>query len=152
MATVSLWLNRIFLPFVTSFEHFGWDSPYYVHLFIQVTRWFLGENSLYLFPKVHSAVENCISVSVSILNTQSCIYGAFSGTGFLFLGRLGSQASTEKKIYRISANSFRGNYSFLNLTLCTVHTGAETIQGRKLFKGGNYSRKYGKCFGPIVKK
>ena len=25
----------------------------------------------------------------------------------------------------------------------TVHTGAETIQGRKQFKGGNYSRKYG---------
>ena len=24
-----------------------------------------------------------------------------------------------------------------------VHTGAETNQGRKLFKGGNYSRKYG---------
>ena len=42
------------------------------------------------------------------------------------------------KEYRISANSFRGNYSFLNLNLCTVtkvtvHTGAETIQGRKLF-------------------
>ena len=35
-------------------------------------------------------------------------------------------------------NSFRGNYS-----LVTVHTGAETIQGRKLFKGGNYSLKYG---------
>jgi hypothetical protein len=33
--------------------------------------------------------------------------------------------------YRISANSFRGNYSFLNLTY---------IQVRKLFKGGNYSR------------
>ena len=48
--------------------------------------------------------------------------------------------------YRISANSFRGNYSFLNLTLRTkvaVHTGGETIQGRKLFKGGNYTRKYG---------
>ena len=29
--------------------------------------------------------------------------------------------------------------------LVTVHTGAETIQGRKLFKGGNYSRKYGIC-------
>ena len=28
--------------------------------------------------------------------------------------------------------------------LVSVHTGAETIQGRKLFKGGNYSRKYGK--------
>ena len=44
----------------------------------------------------------------------------------------------------ISANSFRGNYSFLNLTLCTVrvHTGVETTQERKLFKGGNYSQKY----------
>ena len=28
--------------------------------------------------------------------------------------------------------------------LNTVHKSAETIQGRKLFKGGNYSRKYGK--------
>ena len=53
-------------------------------------------------------------------------------------------------IYRISANSFRGNYSFLKLSLCTVtfgqvtvHKSAETIQGRKLFKCGNYSRKYG---------
>ena len=27
--------------------------------------------------------------------------------------------------------------------LNTVHTGVEIIQGRKLFKGGNYSRKYG---------
>ena len=46
--------------------------------------------------------------------------------------------------YRISANSFRGNYSFLNLTLSTVTFGhstyrcgnysrEETIQGRKLF-------------------
>ena len=25
----------------------------------------------------------------------------------------------------------------------TVHKSADTIQGRKLFKGGNYSRKYG---------
>jgi hypothetical protein len=25
----------------------------------------------------------------------------------------------------------------------TVHKSVETIQGRKLFKGGNYSRKYG---------
>ena len=27
--------------------------------------------------------------------------------------------------------------------LVTIHISAETIQGRKLFKGGNYSRKYG---------
>ena len=42
--------------------------------------------------------------------------------------------------------------SFLNLEMqrsqyirpkVTVHRGAETIQGRKLFKGGNYMRKYG---------
>ena len=46
-------------------------------------------------------------------------------------------------IYRISANSFRGNYSFLNSTLCTVtfhhstykcgnYSREESIQGRKL--------------------
>ena len=34
--------------------------------------------------------------------------------------------------YRIYANSFRGNYYFLNLAL--------TIKVWKLFKGGNYSR------------
>ena len=33
-------------------------------------------------------------------------------------------------------------FGFGNLKV-TVHKGAETIQGRKLFKGGNYSRKYG---------
>ena len=47
-------------------------------------------------------------------------------------------------IYRISANNFRGNYSFFNLTLCTVtfshstyrcgnYSREESIQGRKLF-------------------
>ena len=57
-----------------------------------------------------------------------------------------------KNTYRISANSFRGKYSFLKVEIqrsqyirpkFTVHKCAETIQGRKLFKGGNYSRKYG---------
>ena len=56
-------------------------------------------------------------------------------------------------VYRISSYSFCGNYSFLNLEIqrsqfirpkVTVHKGAETIQGRKLFKGGNYMRKYGR--------
>ena len=36
--------------------------------------------------------------------------------------------------YRISANSFRGNYSFLNLTLCSVTFGHFT------YRCGNYSR------------
>ena len=53
--------------------------------------------------------------------------------------------------YRISSYSFRNNYYFLNLEIqrsqyirpkVKVHKGAETIQGRKLFKGGNYMRKY----------
>ena len=58
-----------------------------------------------------------------------------------------------KTIYRISSYSFHGNYSLLNFEIqrsqyirpkVTVHKGAETIQGRKLFKGRNYMRKYGK--------
>jgi hypothetical protein len=61
-----------------------------------------------------------------------------------------TNCSTKIK-YRISSYSFRGNYSFLNLEIqrsqyirpkVTVHKCAETIQGRKLFKGGNYTRKY----------
>ena len=57
--------------------------------------------------------------------------------------------------YRISANSFRGNYSFLNLALFTVtfdlyfinlnscrgnYSREETIQGRKLFAEIRYTR------------
>ena len=55
--------------------------------------------------------------------------------------------------YHISSYSFLGNYSFLDLQIqrsqyirpkVTVHKCAETILGRKLFKGGNYLRKYGR--------
>ena len=44
--------------------------------------------------------------------------------------------------YRISANIFRGNYSFLSLALCTVtfDLWSQYIKVWKLFKGGNYSR------------
>ena len=64
---------------------------------------------------------------------------------------------TERK-YRISSYKFRGNYSFFNFeivgnsnscykisifNLINWFFAAETIQGRKLFKGGSYSRKYG---------
>ena len=68
----------------------------------------------------------------------------------LTIGDTDSAVSTTS--YRISSYSFRGNYSFLNYEIqrsqyirpkVTVHKGAETIQGRKLFKGGNYMRKYG---------
>ena len=56
---------------------------------------------------------------------------------------------SRKSKYCISSYSFHGNYSFLDLKIqrsqyimpkVTVHKGAETIQGRKLF---NYMRKYG---------
>ena len=65
---------------------------------------------------------------------------------------LSNSRSPYKVDYHISSYSVRGNYSFLNLEIqrsqyirpkVTVHKGAETIQGRKLFKGGNYMRKYG---------
>ena len=36
--------------------------------------------------------------------------------------------------YRISSYSFRGNYSFLNLTLCTVTFDYST------YRGGNYTK------------
>ena len=64
--------------------------------------------------------------------------------------------------YRISANSFRGNYSFLNLALFTVtfdlyfinlnscrgnYSREETIQGRKLFAEIRYTPWY---FGRVV--
>ena len=38
------------------------------------------------------------------------------------------------------------NGKVIQLTLITVHKSAETIQGRKLFKGGNYFRRYSRCF------
>ena len=55
-----------------------------------------------------------------------------------------------KANYRISSYSFRGNYSFLNLTLCTVtfdhstyrcgnYSREETIQGRKLYEEIRYN-------------
>jgi hypothetical protein len=61
--------------------------------------------------------------------------------------------------FKIRVSKFRGNYSFLNLEIqrsqyirpkVTVHKGVETIQGRKLFKGGNYMRKYSILFAIIL--
>ena len=70
----------------------------------------------------------------------------------LVLGKIGSLLLLTKQhfAYRISSYSFRGNYSFLNLTLCTVTFGnstyrcgnysrEETIQGRKLYEEMRYS-------------
>ena len=88
-------------------------------------------------------------------------------TYFIFLSRslthswdLFSNSFSPNVVYRISSYSFRGNYSFLDSDLeiqrsqyirpkVTVHICAETIQGRKLFKGGNYMRKYGTSLCPL---
>ena len=50
-----------------------------------------------------------------------------------------SYGNLSDSIYRISANSFRGNYSFLNLTFdhstyrCGNYSRAETIRGNTVF-------------------
>ena len=38
----------------------------------------------------------------------------------VFCLQVSCQSTPKMPIYRISANSFRGNYSFLSLALCTV--------------------------------
>ena len=55
-----------------------------------------------------------------------------------------------KREYRISSYSFRGNYSFLNLTLCTVTLLWPKV--RKLFKGWNYSRTETICGNTVLEK
>ena len=71
---------------------------------------------------------------------------------------------SKKEIYCISSYSFFGNYSFefrncikfkqlpqyFNFYLIDWIFAAETIQGRKLFKGGNYMRKYGNRNVPVI--
>ena len=50
------------------------------------------------------------------------------------------------KAYHISSYSFCGNYSFLNLKIQRsqyIRPKVTYIKVRKLFKGGNYMRKYG---------
>ena len=69
---------------------------------------------------------------------------------WLTMGSTFFKSPTYLNIYCISANCFRGNYSFLNLTLCTVTFGyspcrcgnysrEETIQGRKLYEEIRYA-------------
>ena len=76
------------------------------------------------------------------VNKGKLFFILFSFFFFLF--------ESDRKKYRISAYSFRGIYSFLNLTLCRVTFGhstyrcgnysrEETIQGRKLFAEIRYA-------------
>ena len=46
---------------------------------------------------------------------------------------------SKKSKYRIYSYGFRGNYSFLHFEIQS----SQYINVRKLFKGGNYKRKYG---------
>ena len=60
------------------------------------------------------------------------------------MSQTGQILTGNQTMYHISANSFRGNYSFLNLTLCSMtfdhstyrcgnYSREEIIQGRKLY-------------------
>ena len=53
---------------------------------------------------------------------------------FCLQTQVGFHLQSRQFKYRISSYSFRGNYSFLNLTLCTVTFGNST------YRCGNYSR------------
>ena len=58
--------------------------------------------------------------------------------------------------YRISANSFRGNFFVFeskkcgNFLLHKLIVAAETCEGGKLFKGGNYSRAETICGNTVI--
>ena len=91
--------------------------------------------------------KNSRYANFSDLSTPS--YANFSA---VFTPNYAIVSCVKKFRYHISSYSFRGKYFFLHLEIqrsqyispkVTVHKGAETIQGRKLFKGGNYMRKYG---------
>ena len=103
-------------------------------LFLQQCRIFKNSNQIFL----NFCLWKCICIKKKIKHFTPLVFK--------------SRASHCKWEYCISSYSFRGNFSFLNLEIqrsqyirpkVTVHKGAETIQGRKLFKGGNYMRKYG---------
>ena len=82
-------------------------------------------------------------------------------TKFPFISNLKKPAYASKRDalelmtlgYRISASSFRGNYSFLNLTLCTVpfsnstyrcgnYSRAETIRGNTVYEFGHHYKQW----------
>ena len=52
--------------------------------------------------------------------------------------------------YRISVNSFRGNYFFFEFNLMYCDLWSQYIQVRKLFKGRNYSRAETICGNTVV--
>ena len=69
---------------------------------------------------------------VKIWTVSNCEFNANFFSFFWFI--LLAFGSRNYWSYRISANSFRGNYSFLNFTLCTVTFDHST------YRCGNYSR------------
>ena len=75
---------------------------------------------------------------------------AWFGQNLVHLTHSVTGVGSSDLIYHMSSYSFRGNYSFLNLTLCTVTFGnityrcgnysrEKTIQGRKLYEEIRYA-------------
>ena len=109
-----------------------------------------GQCGFWVPRKLHYC-KNCTNRGRFYQYLFLIIRRVFSKTNkpFCFPSSLGFSTFSEKNIYHISAYSFRGNYSFLNLTLCTVTFGnstqrcgnysrEETIQGRKLYEEIRY--------------
>ena len=105
--------------------------------------WPLGENS-----STPCVIITSLCVCGKCFVSEPSLFPSTLACALVFV-RLLEIISFKKSIYRISANSFRRNYSFLNLTLCTVtfvnstyrcgnYSREETIQGRKLYEEIRY--------------
>ena len=70
----------------------------------------------------------CIYLQVGAVWVGNCHFNEniWPATSYIFT--MGIKPIASESLYRISANSFRGNYSFLKVGV------------RQLFKGGNYSK------------
>ena len=97
-----------------------------------------------------------IDGTLQIVSQMETLFDSFGKGGTFFGNSTGEiiglcQIKVTVSTYRIASYNFRRNYSFSNLEIqrqqyirpnVTVHKVVETIQGRKLFEGGNYMRKY----------
>ena len=110
-----------------------------VHFALQIDL----QNSIFFSPQLLEqpiVMHRCLAVHLHWLKIQKALIIPYSCKTYNILINL----LTIYIAYRISANSFRRKYSFLNLTLwavtfeystyrCRKYSREETIQGRKLF-------------------
>ena len=105
-----------------------WSGIFFFPDSLLVQFWILSRTVIYLEQKAFNLTISILPILAAPIDQGFCNQAA------AFKWRDISQRAVEKSVcvvawlwlwsinigYRISANSFRGNYSFLNLTLCTV--------------------------------